>query len=93
MTKMNYDFEPVHIRSKKISGGRRSLYLDIVSDGVRSREFLKLYLLPEDGKGAKTANAAVMRMAEEVKAKRTLEVMRDGLQIEDHSKGSVVLID
>lgn len=93
MTKMNYDFEPVHIRSKKISGGRRSLYLDIVSDGVRSREFLKLYLLPEDGKGAKTANSAVMRMAEEMKAKRTLEVMRDGLQIEDHSKGSVVLVD
>ena len=42
MTKKNYDFEPVHIRSKKISGGRRSLYLDIVIDGVRSREFLKL---------------------------------------------------
>ena len=66
MTKKNYDFEPVHIRSKKISGGRRSLYLDIVSDGVRSREFLKLYLLPEDGKMAKTANAAVMRMAEDI---------------------------
>lgn len=93
MTKKNYDFEPVHIRSKKISGGRQSLYLDIVNDGMRSREFLKLYLLPEDRRGAKAANNAVMRMAEEIKAKRTLEVLRDGLHLEDHSKGNVVLVN
>lgn len=88
-----HEFEPVHIRAKEIKGGKRSLYLDIVSDGVRRKEHLGLYLMPEDSKGSKSANKAVMRMAEEMKAKRTLEVMRDGLQIEDHSKGSVVLID
>lgn len=69
------------------------MYLDIVRDGVRKREFLKLYLLPETDKGAKSANKAVMRMAEEIKAKRTLEVMRDGLQLVDHGKGNVVLLD
>ena len=88
-----HEFEPVHIRAKEIKGGKKSLYLDIVSDGVRRKEYLGLYLMPEDGKGAKSANKSIMRMAEEMKAKRTLEVMRDGLQIEDHSKGSVVLVD
>ena len=88
-----HEFEPVHIRAKEIKGGKKSLYLDIVSDGVRRKEHLGLYLMPEDGKGAKSANKSIMRMAEEMKAKRTLEVMRDGLQIEDHSKGNVVLVD
>lgn len=86
-------FEPVHLRAKKISGGRKSLYLDIVSDGVRRKEYLSLYLLPETGKGAKSANRSVMRMAEEMKAKRTLEVMRDGLELVDNDKGNAVLMD
>ena len=76
-----HEFEPVHIRAKKIKGGKKSLYLDIVSNGVRRKEYLKLYLVPETDRWAKTANRSVMRMAEEIKAKRTLEVMRDGLQI------------
>lgn len=86
-------FEPVHIRVKEIKGGKKSLYLDIVSNGVRRKEALKLYLIPEDSKGAKSANKAVMRMAEEIKAKRTLEVMRNGLELPEHGKGNVVLID
>lgn len=88
-----HEFEPVHIRAKEIKGGKKSLYLDIVNNGVRRKEALKLYLVPEEGKGAKSANKAVMRMAEEMKARRTLEVMRDGLQLPDHGKGSVVLVD
>lgn len=88
-----HEFEPVHIRAKEIKGGKKSLYFDIVSDGVRRKEHLGLYLMPEDSKGAKSANKSIMRMAEEMKAKRTLEVMRDGLQIEDHSKGNIVLMD
>lgn len=87
-------FEPVHIRAKRISGGKRSLYLDIVNNGMRRKEGLKLYLMPEDGKGARAANKAVMRMAEEIKARRTLEVMRDGLQLPEHGKGAgIVLAD
>ncbi|MCI7654295.1 MAG: site-specific integrase [Bacteroidales bacterium] len=93
MKKEKHDFEPVHIRSKKIAGGRQSLFLDIAKDGVRRREFLKLYLIPEESKGAKSTNRSVMRMAEEIKAKRTLEVMRNGLQLPDHGKANVPLVD
>lgn len=39
MNKRKFDFEPVHIRVKKIAGGKQSLFLDIVKDGVRKREF------------------------------------------------------
>lgn len=92
MTK-KHKFEPVHIRSKKMKDGKKSLYLDIVCNGVRRKESLKLYLIPETNRGARSTNNAVLRMAEEIKAKRTLEVMRDGLQLTDHGKGNVVLID
>ena len=87
------EFEPVHIRAKELGGGRKSLYLDIGCKGVRRKEALRLYLVPEDGRGAKAANRAVMRMAEEVKARRTLEVLREGLQLRDHGRGDAVLTD
>ena len=91
--KTKHQFEPVHIRAKVLKDGKKSLYLDIVSNGVRHKEFLKLYLMPETNRGTRSANNAVMRMAEEVKVKRTLEVMRDGLQLPDQEKKNVVLMD
>lgn len=39
--------EPVRIREKKIAGGNISLYLDIYQKGLRKKETLKLYLVPE----------------------------------------------
>lgn len=39
--------EPVRIREKKIAGGNISLYLDIYQNGLRKKETLKLYLVPE----------------------------------------------
>ncbi len=44
----------VTLRLKNVSKGRRSYYLDIYKDGKRSYEFLKLYLVPEDGQRYKT---------------------------------------
>ena len=37
----------VRLRNKKLANGNKSLYLDIYRDGVRSYEFLKMYLIPE----------------------------------------------
>ncbi len=64
--------EEVRIRSKQLRNGNRSLYLDIYHKGVRRYVFLRLYLLPETGAGAKAANEQTMRMAESIKAQRTL---------------------
>jgi hypothetical protein len=44
--------EPIRLRTKALSDGSQSLYLDYYIDGKRSYEFLKLYLLP--GSGAKS---------------------------------------
>lgn len=58
-----------------MKGGGSSLLLDYVVDGVRRREFLKMYLVPEDSSPvAKIQNRETMKQAMAVKAKRTLEL-------------------
>lgn len=39
--------EPIRLRTKKLSNGNESLYLDIYTDGKRDYEFLKLYIIQE----------------------------------------------
>jgi hypothetical protein len=58
----------ISIREKKLADGRKSLYLDIVTDGKRSKEYLKLYLEPKQ----KAQNKATLALAEDIKAKRLL---------------------
>lgn len=59
----------VKIRTKKLSDGRQSLYLDIYTHGKRSYEFLNLYLGPNA-----RANKDTMRLAEVVCAQRQAEI-------------------
>ena len=66
----NIDFSPVHLRTKKIAQGKESVYLDIVKGGVRRKEYLGLYLVPEQTRADKVINRATMKKAEEIKAKR-----------------------
>ena len=93
MEKKKYEFEAVHIRKRKLAGGKWSLYLDIVKDDKRSRENLGLYLEPETDRWAKQRNKVVMQVAEEKKAQRLVEVMREGLHLPDENKGRVVLVE
>lgn len=74
--------EPVRLRSKRLSGGRRSLYLDIYWAGKRSYHFLKLYLLPETDAETRTYNAMMLKTAYILKAQKLLALMADGLQLE-----------
>lgn len=66
--------EEIHIRSKALRNGNRSLYLDIYAKGVRRYEFLRLYLVPETDAGAKAKNEQTMKVAESVKAQRVLSL-------------------
>lgn len=63
--------EPVRIREKKISGGNISLYLDIYQNGLRKKETLKLYLVPEINAATKLQNDAELS-ASSVKTKRNM---------------------
>ena len=51
--------EPVRIREKKIAGGNISLYLDIYQKGLRKKETLKLYLVPEINAGKRIRDASI----------------------------------
>lgn len=75
----NNDLSPVRLRTKNLSSGRASLYLDIVKDGERRKEHLGLYLLPELTKADKNANKATMKIAEEIRAKRMVDLIEGRL--------------
>ena len=65
--------EPVRIREKKIAGGNISLYLDIYQKGLRKKETLKLYLVPEINAATKLQNANTRKLAEQIKAHRAFQ--------------------
>lgn len=69
------DCIPVHVRTRKIAQGRESIFLDILINGLRRREHLGLYPVPENTRADKIANRATMRIAEEIKAKRLVELI------------------
>ena len=71
--------EPIRLRTKKLSNGNESLYLDIYTDGKRDYEFLKLYIIQERTKEDKEKNAQTLKLANAIKSKRIVE-----LQNEEH---------
>ena len=65
---------PVRLRRKALKGGGSSLYLDIYAGGVRSYEFLRLYLVPERNEADRRQNRQTLAVAEAVRARRQAEV-------------------
>jgi len=59
----------IQIREKKRANGRISLYLDIYHAGKRSYDFLDIYLTKD-----RQANKESMALAENIKAKRIIEL-------------------
>ena len=66
--------EPVRIREKRLNDGNVSLYLDMYYRGVRKKEGLKLYLVPETDAAAKLQNRNTRKLAEQIKAQRILDL-------------------
>ena len=64
--------QSVKLRQRKMPSGNVSLYLDIYCKGVRSYEYLHLYLSPD--KKDKEKNRQTMMLAEAICAKRLVEV-------------------
>lgn len=80
----------VHIRIKRLASGNESLYLDVYCDGSRTYEFLKLYLVPETTKRAKSQNKETMRTAESIRVKRLAELQEMRTIRKSHKKTSIV---
>lgn len=87
------EFSPVHLRTKKIAHGKESLYLDIVKDGVRRKECLGLYLVPEVTRADKVVNRATMKAAEEIKAKRLVELLEGKVSFAGDGAAKVKLLE
>lgn len=85
--------EPVTIRFKELAKGSKSIYLDIYRDGVRSYEFLKLYIIPEKTAEDKNANAVTMDAANAIKAQRIKEIVNGEAGIKNRKGGYVLILD
>jgi integrase len=64
--------QPVKLRRRTMPSGNVSLYLDIYLNGVRSYEYLHLYLSPD--RKDKEKNSQTLMLAEAICAKRLVEV-------------------
>ena len=84
--------EPVRIREKRLNDGNVSLYLDMYYMGARKKEGLKLYLVPEVNAAAKLQNRNTLKLAEQIKSERILDIQQHGLvNWESVKKGRMTL--
>lgn len=80
--KRNSSTEPVRLRRRTLGDGRQSLYLDIYFPGGRRKyEYLHLYLVPDTGKEAREKNRDTLRLAEAVRARRSVEYLEGRLGV------------
>ena len=85
--------EQVHLKTRKLVDGNESIYLDIIADGKRKREFLKLYLHPGTDRATKKRNEETLIIANAVKSKRILELQNGRFDFEQKKKEKVLLVD
>ena len=80
--------EPVRLRAKSLANGNQSLYLDTYRRGKRTYEFLRLYLIPEKTAEDKAVNAATMKAAMAIKAKRIIAFVNGnaGIKIQENQQ-------
>lgn len=85
--------EPIRLRTKKLSNGNLSLYLDFYRDGKREYEFLKLYLVPEKTKADKILNDETLRTANAIKAQKIVALQNEEHGFTVSNKSKVKFID
>jgi site-specific recombinase XerD len=83
----------ITIRTREIANGRLSIYLDYVHDGLRESEWLKMYLVVENGVHDKVLNAQTMEVVEKIRAKRLLEVQTKRFGFKTASQGNRNFVD
>ena len=85
--------ELVTLRQRATKDGGSTLYLDYMLDGVRTREFLKMYLVPEHTKIDKIQNQETLKLANAMKAKRIIELQEGRSGIKRRKRKDMLLTD
>lgn len=85
--------EPVRIRVRQLANGNQSIFLDYYSNGVREREFLKMYLIPERTPLDKQQNKDTWNAAQAIRAQRVTDLNNGAAGIKQNHKGDILLID
>ena len=78
----------IKLRKKKLSDGRHSLYLDIYLNGKRQYEFLKLHITKD-----KAQNKEILLLAENIRAKRQIEIQNSSYGFISESRKKRNLIE
>ena len=91
--KINRESSFVTLRTKPVSKGRLSFYLDIYKDGIRKYEFLKLYLVPATNEAAKIQNANTEQAAKAIRNQRELEIIQGKGGLAPVSNSKLLLLD
>ena len=76
--------QSVKLRRRTLPSGNISLYLDIYHGGVRTYEYLKLYLVKGGGRKEKEQNRQTMALAEAICAQRLVEVRNGQYGFKQH---------
>ena len=85
--------EPIRLRTKKLSNGNLSIYLDVYRDGKREYEFLKLYLIPERTRADKIQNEETLRTANAIKAQKIVALQNEEYGFTAGNKAKVGFLD
>lgn len=91
-TESNGRKESVTVRERQLADGSSSLYLDIRHNGKRSREFLKLYLLPGSSKLVNEKNRQTKAQAEAIRAQRQIELQKRTYDVLKEYKGDTYFL-
>ena len=85
--------EPVRIRVRQLANGNQSIYLDYYSEGVREREFLKMYLIPERTPLDKQQNKDTWNAAQAIRAQRITDLNNGAAGIKRDRRGDILLAE
>lgn len=85
--------ELVTLRKKEMKNGGYSLYLDYAVNGIRYKDYLKMYLIPEVTKLDKIQNEQTLKIAQAAKAKKVIELQSDSVNIKRVRGNDRILYD
>lgn len=90
---MTQNKELVTLRRRPMKNGGTALQLDYTVAGVRYRESLKMYLVPERTKIDKVQNQETLKQALAIKAKKVLEIQSGKIGAPVRSGDKIMLLD